>query len=83
MGSSLNLHPVLILLGAIVGASLLGIVGLLLSAPTTATLILLGRYASRKLMDLPPWDPPIGVIEPATARRRWRWWDRSNRGDAS
>jgi predicted PurR-regulated permease PerM len=78
LGSSLNLHPVLILLGAIVGASLLGIVGLLLSAPTTATLILLGRYASRKLMDLPPWDPPIGVIEPATARRRWRWWDRSN-----
>ncbi len=40
LGSSLNLHPVMILIGAIVGASLAGVIGLLLSAPATATLLL-------------------------------------------
>lgn len=75
MGGSLNLHPVVILIGAIIGASLLGIVGLLLSAPTMATFILLGRYALRKLFDLSPWDPPIDVIggsHPSLPRWPWR-----------
>lgn len=75
MGGSLNLHPAVILIGAILGASLLGVVGLLLSAPTMATFILLGRYALRKLFDLPPWDPPIDVFggpRPSLPRLPWR-----------
>lgn len=75
MGSSLNLHPAAILIAAIIGASLLGIVGLLLSAPTMATFVLLGRYALRKLFDLSPWDPPIDVIggsRPSLPQLRWR-----------
>jgi predicted PurR-regulated permease PerM len=64
MGSSLNLHPVLVIMGAIVGASLAGVIGLLLSAPATATLLLLSRYAYRKLVDLSPWDPPIDAAPP-------------------
>ncbi len=64
MGSSLNLHPVLIIVGAIVGASLGGVIGLLLSAPATATLLLLTRYTYRKLVDLSPWDPPIDAAPP-------------------
>ncbi len=59
LGTQLNLHPVLVLIGAIVGATLAGVIGLLLSAPATATLLLLIRYAFRKLVDLSPWDPPI------------------------
>jgi predicted PurR-regulated permease PerM len=59
MGSSLNLHPVVILVAAIVGASLAGVIGLLLSAPSTASLMLLTRYTFRKMVDLSPWDPPI------------------------
>jgi hypothetical protein len=35
------------------------VLGILLSAPTVATLILLGRYVYRKVFDLSPWDPPI------------------------
>jgi predicted PurR-regulated permease PerM len=62
MGSSLNLHPVVILVAAIIGASLLGVVGLLLSAPGMATVILLGRYAYCKMFDLSPWDPPIDAL---------------------
>ncbi len=75
MGNSLSLHPVIVLIGAIIGASLLGVVGLLLSAPTMATAILLGRYALRKLFDLPPWDPPIDAIggsRPSLPRLPWR-----------
>jgi predicted PurR-regulated permease PerM len=59
MGTSLNLHPVLIIMGALLGATLAGILGLLLSAPAIATIILLGKYIYRKMIDQSPWDPPI------------------------
>lgn len=71
MGTSLNLHPVIILVGLFIGASLAGVIGLLLSAPTMATVLLLGRYTYRKMVDLSPWDPPIDVIgseEPRESR---------------
>jgi len=61
-GSSLNLHPVIVIIGAIVGATLAGILGLLLSAPAMATAILLGRYVFRKMVDQSPWDPPIDTL---------------------
>ncbi len=71
MGASLNLHPVIILLGLLIGASLAGVLGLLLSAPMMASLILLGRYTFRKMFDLSPWDPPIDVLrEPRTPPAR-------------
>jgi predicted PurR-regulated permease PerM len=70
MGTSLNLHPVIIIVGAIIGASLAGVIGLLLSAPAMATLLLLTRYTFRKLADLSPWDPPIDA---APGYRPWRW----------
>ncbi len=56
IGEHLDLHPVLIMVGAIMGASLGGILGLLLAAPVLATLKLFGRYAWRKMLDLPPFD---------------------------
>jgi predicted PurR-regulated permease PerM len=74
LGSSLNLHPVVVLLGAIVGATLAGVIGLLLSAPAMATLLLLARYAYRKLVDLSPWDPPIDVMRPWTPPALPRLW---------
>ena len=78
LGGSLNLHPVIVLVGAIVGATLFGVIGLLLSAPAMATLLLLARYAYRKLVDLSPWDPPIDAIRPWTPPRlpRLRLWRR-------
>ncbi len=63
IGQHLNLHPVLILIGAIMGASLGGILGLLLAAPMMATLKLFGRYAWRKMFDLPPF-PEAETPEP-------------------
>jgi predicted PurR-regulated permease PerM len=71
MGASLNLHPVLILFGLLIGASVAGVLGLLLSSPLMASMILLGRYTFRKMFDLSPWDPPIDVLgEPRTPPAR-------------
>ncbi len=79
MGRALSMHPVVILVAAVIGATLAGVLGILLSGPTVATLILLGRYVYRKVFDLPPWDPPIdGVPEapPAVPPRRRPFWRR-------
>lgn len=82
LGASLNLHPVVVLVGAIIGATLAGVMGLLLSAPATATLLLLSRYAYRKLVDLPPWDPPIDAVRPWSPPAFPRWWLRRKRRNA-
>jgi predicted PurR-regulated permease PerM len=68
MGATLNLHPVVILVGVLVGASLAGVIGLLLSSPTIASLILLSRYTYRKMLDLPAWDPPITILKPSAGQ---------------
>ena len=83
LGSSLNLHPVIILVGAIVSATLAGVIGLLLSAPAMATLLLLARYAFRKLVDLSPWDPPIDALRPWTPPVLPRLWLRRRRRSGS
>ena len=68
-GTTLKLHPVVVLIGLVIGATLAGVLGLLLAAPTMASLILLGRYTYRKLFDLPPWDPPIEILADTTERK--------------
>ena len=68
MGTTLNLHPAMILVGLVIGASLAGVIGLLLSAPTIASFFLLGRYVYRKMSDLSPWDPPIDVLAELTPK---------------
>jgi predicted PurR-regulated permease PerM len=73
LGSALNMHPVVVLVGAIIGASLAGVIGLLLSSPAMATVLLLGRYAYRKLADLSPWDPPIDAPPAERPPRTIRW----------
>jgi predicted PurR-regulated permease PerM len=84
LGRALSLHPVAILVAAVIGATLAGILGILLSAPTVATLILLGRYVYRKVFDLPPWDPPIDAVREGQAqpslRPRKSWWRRAKPG---
>jgi predicted PurR-regulated permease PerM len=68
MGTRLNLHPVIVIIAALIGATLAGVLGLLLSAPATATLILVGRYIYRKLIDQSPWEPPIDMLREAKER---------------
>ena len=58
LGSSLNLHPLVVLLGVIVGGSLAGILGMLLAAPVLATLRVVGRYIFCRLYDRDPFAEP-------------------------
>jgi predicted PurR-regulated permease PerM len=51
LGRSLDLHPFVVLAAILIGASLVGILGIILAAPTVATLRLLGRYLRGKLLD--------------------------------
>jgi predicted PurR-regulated permease PerM len=54
MGQSLNLHPLVVLIGAMVGAHLAGVLGILLAAPVIATLRVLAEYTYYRLLDMPP-----------------------------
>ncbi len=68
IGGSLNLHPAVIIIGAVIGANLAGILGLILTAPTLATLRLFGGYVYRKMFDMDPWpEPPERPAPPPRA----------------
>jgi predicted PurR-regulated permease PerM len=54
-GPALEIHPAVVLIAAITAASFIGIIGLILAAPTVATLKLMGRYIIRKMSDQDPW----------------------------
>lgn len=54
-GSVLGVHPAAVLVAVIMLASTIGFIGLLIAAPTLATVQLFGTYALRKLFDLDPW----------------------------
>lgn len=54
IGRSLNLHPLVVIIGAIAGGILAGVLGILLAAPTLATLRVLAQYVYCKLLDLEP-----------------------------
>jgi predicted PurR-regulated permease PerM len=56
IGRSLNLHPLVVIIGAIAGASLAGVLGMFLAAPILASLRTLGNYVNCKLLDLEPFD---------------------------
>lgn len=65
IGRSLNLHPLVVIIGAIAGASLAGILGIFLAAPILATLRILGNYAYCKLLDLEPFgETSASSVEP-------------------
>ena len=51
MGDSLDLHPVVIIVGVIAGASLAGTLGVVLAAPVIASLRVIGQYIYGKLLD--------------------------------
>jgi predicted PurR-regulated permease PerM len=57
MADALRVHPAAVLVAAIISASLLGVVGVVIAAPMLATLQLFGQYTLRKMFDLDPWPP--------------------------
>lgn len=61
IGNRLNLSPAIVIVGIIAGASVGGALGLLLAAPTIASVRVLGSYIYRRLLDLEPY-----VLSPET-----------------
>lgn len=56
IGSSVNIHPVIVIIGVVVGLNVGGILGALLAAPIIASLRVLGSYIHAKLLDYPPFQ---------------------------
>jgi predicted PurR-regulated permease PerM len=62
MGGSLDLHPVVVILAVIAGASIAGALGIILAAPFVATLRVFGQYLYGKVLDTDPFPnlyPPV------------------------
>ena len=64
LGRSLNLHPLVVLIGIIVGGNLAGILGMLLAAPVLATLRVVSRYVFYRLYDRDPFAEPEVKVQP-------------------
>ena len=58
VGESLDLHPLIVIIGVFMGSSLAGVLGAILAAPVVATLKLVSFYAWRKMFDQPPFPNP-------------------------
>jgi len=70
MAQTLRVHPAAVLVTAIIAANLLGILGVVIAAPSLASFTLLGRYTMRKMFDLDPFPP--GELKPqAPVGREW------------
>jgi predicted PurR-regulated permease PerM len=82
MSRAVNLHPLLVMAGVVVGASLWGIFGILLAAPIIASVLVIVRYAYDRLADRDPFagpmPEPVSVKEAAgiLSDRLRQWADR-------
>jgi predicted PurR-regulated permease PerM len=63
MADALQVHPAAVMVGALIGISILGVVGVVLAAPVVATIKLFIDYASHKMLDMDPWEN-MGTIPP-------------------
>lgn len=56
IGDSVNLHPIVVICGVVVGFSVGGVLGAFLAAPVVATMRVIGGYIHAKLLDYPPFQ---------------------------
>lgn len=68
IGQSVNLHPLVILAGVIVGATQAGILGAFLAAPVLASVRVIGSYAYNKILDREPFPQPAPASSPPPSR---------------
>jgi predicted PurR-regulated permease PerM len=80
MANTLKVHPAFVLIAAIIAANLIGLLGVIVSAPLLATLQLVGRYTMRKLLDKNPWPPEEDELKrpqvPKWRRKINQWWQK-------
>jgi len=56
MAGTLKLHPAAVMIGALVGLDLFGVLGMIFASPILATGKLALRYIFRKILDQDPWE---------------------------
>jgi predicted PurR-regulated permease PerM len=87
IGESLDLPPLMVFLAVLAGGTIGGLIGVLLAAPTLATLRLLLAYTYYKVADLgelpgPALEPRLPSRRLARLRRRIiDWWKRIRKDD--
>jgi predicted PurR-regulated permease PerM len=65
--NALRIHPAAVMVCALIGFNLMGIIGIVLAAPVLATIKLFFDYTVHKLLDMDPWanfertPPPIPI----------------------
>ena len=73
IGQRMRLSPLVVLVGIVAGISIAGVGGILLAAPTIATLRVVGNYIFGRLADIEPLttrtDVAVGLPPP-----QLRWW---------
>lgn len=78
MADTLRVHPAAVMVTALVAASLLGLIGVMLAAPVLATCKLFVDYVVNKMFDLDPWAnmktlPTPKPLQAMLANIRWPW----------
>jgi predicted PurR-regulated permease PerM len=72
IGRRVHLPPLVVILGIVVGASVAGVLGVVLAAPTIASLRVLFRYIYARLVDIDPFPPSVEKEEePLPPNPRW------------
>jgi len=79
LGFSLKMRPLTVLLAAMAGGSLAGVVGVLLAQPVAAMLRVWFFYFYRKTAGLDPWPEPPSPPPARAPRRAWPWIRRRGR----
>jgi predicted PurR-regulated permease PerM len=74
IGNSVNLHPVVVICGVVIGFNLAGVWGAFFAAPVIASCRVVGGYVHAKLLDYPPFQgqrlPPMRPRQPFIYRRQ-------------
>jgi len=77
IGRRVQLHPLVVILGIVAGALVVGVLGVLLAAPTIATVRVLVRYVYANLFDQ---DPFPETVSPELPPPNVRWWEKDTEG---
>lgn len=75
IGRSVHLPPLVVILGIIAGASVAGVLGVVLAAPSIASLRVLGGYVYARLFDQDPFPNHVTTVPPLPPPEL-RWWQR-------
>jgi len=79
LARTLKVHPAAVLVTALVAANLLGILGVVIAAPSLASFTLLGRYTIRKMFDQNPFPAGETASQPPVSREWMAYFGRLRR----